>query len=415
MARLRGQTSTVTTGPGTVVTSTTAPSNPHVGQLWYKPETAVTYQYTSDGATKFWLDISSDGIGTSATKSIDWAGNTDPLQNHSATLSGLAVGDVYYNREGNRYFVCQNVTTNKNKWSGRYVGLGGIQQTYISGTTTYMSHTFLESGTFYLDATQSCDILIVAGGGGGGGTGADDTAGGGGGGGGVRELSSQSVAAGAHAVTVGMGGNGGWRLQAYDRENGEDSSFTATYVAKGGGGGGSYSASGGAGAAGASGGGCGNGSSYNSPGADNDSNSFGSAGGNGSGSANSGTSNAGGGGGGAGGTAGTNAGATAGGAGAAGRSNTWRTGAASIYGGGGGGGAVTTRGAGGTGGGGIGVKGTSTNTSENGGNGEPHTGGGGGGAVTRGNPNNRNSGVDMAYGKGGHGGSGIVIIRYAIN
>ena len=253
MARLRGRTSTVTTGPGTIVTSTTAPPNPVVGQLWYKPETAVTYQYTSDGATNFWLDISSDGIGTSATKSIDWAGNTDPLMNHSATLSGLAIGDVYYNREGNRYFVCQNVTTNKNKWSGRYVGLGGIQQTYISGTTTYMSHTFLESGTFYLDATQSCDILIVAGGGGGGGTGNDDTCGGGGGGGGVRELSSQSVAAGAHAVTVGFGGNGGAQLQGHDIENGEDSSFTATYVAKGGGYGGSYSNANGAGAAGGTG------------------------------------------------------------------------------------------------------------------------------------------------------------------
>ena len=62
MARLRAQTSTVTTGPGTIVTSATAPPNPSVGQLWYKPETAITYQYTSDGATSFWLDITSGGI-----------------------------------------------------------------------------------------------------------------------------------------------------------------------------------------------------------------------------------------------------------------------------------------------------------------------------------------------------------------
>jgi len=413
MARLRGQTSTVTTGPGTIVASTTAPASPSVGQRWYKPETAVTYQYTSDGATSFWLDITSDGIGTSATKSIDWAGNTDPLKNHSVTLSGLAVGDVYYNREGNRYFVCQDATSLKNRWAGRYVGLGGIQQTYISGTTTYVSHTFQETGTFYLDATQSCDILIVAGGGGGGGAGNDDTCGGGGGAGGVRELTAQSIAAGAHAIVVGMGGRGGFALQGYHREDGENSSFTATYVANGGGSGGSYNTVDIA-SDGGSGGGAANGGAYNNVGADNDSNSFGSAGGNGSGSANSSTSAAAGGGGGASTTAGTNSTSTAGGAGAAGRSNTWRTGAASIYGGGGGGAGISTRGVGGTGGGGIGSYGESSNTAQNGGNGEPFTGGGGGGATSRGNALTRNNGY-TSNGTGGVGGSGIVVIRYAVN
>ena len=41
---------------GSVVAATTAPASPHLGQRWYKPETAVTYQYTNDGATNFgWI------------------------------------------------------------------------------------------------------------------------------------------------------------------------------------------------------------------------------------------------------------------------------------------------------------------------------------------------------------------------
>ena len=34
--------------------SETAPSNPAVGQRWYRASTAVTYQYTNDGTSSFW-------------------------------------------------------------------------------------------------------------------------------------------------------------------------------------------------------------------------------------------------------------------------------------------------------------------------------------------------------------------------
>ena len=201
MAKLRGQTSTVTTGLGTIVASTTAPTSPHAGLRWYNSATGVTYQYTSDGTTSFWLDISSGGTGTSAGRSPDWAGDTDPLKNHSATLSGLAVGDVYYNRVRNEYFVCTDVTTNANVWEGRYAGVGGIETTFIASGVTYKIHAFKEDGNFYHEG-GAIDTLLVGGGGGGG-----NHSGGGGGAGGLiyRPSANGTIAAGVYKIVIGQG------------------------------------------------------------------------------------------------------------------------------------------------------------------------------------------------------------------
>jgi len=213
MPRYRSQTSLVTAGRSGIHSGTSAPSPAHVGQRWFNTATAVTYQYTRDAAgTKFWLDISSGGIGTSASRGVDWVGDTDP---HLETNgSGLAVGDVYYNREADRYFTCTTATTNSNVWAGRYAGLGGTETTYKSGSDFYRVHTFLSSGTFYMDSTTSVDFLVVAGGGGGGYRRA-----GGGGAGGMRSSvtatggsgsleSALTVTAQAYTITVGTGGAG---------------------------------------------------------------------------------------------------------------------------------------------------------------------------------------------------------------
>jgi len=87
-----------------------------------------------------------------------------------------------------------------------YAASGGTETTY-SG---YKVHTFLlgqTGGTFTVNATTSCDILIVAGGGGGGAGAAGDSAGGGGAGG-MLVGSGISLNAGAYTVTVGDGGAG---------------------------------------------------------------------------------------------------------------------------------------------------------------------------------------------------------------
>ena len=46
----------VTGGGIRKTTSTTAPVNPVVGDLWYKSDTDVLYQYINDGASNFWVD-----------------------------------------------------------------------------------------------------------------------------------------------------------------------------------------------------------------------------------------------------------------------------------------------------------------------------------------------------------------------
>ena len=66
--------------------SETAPSNPAVGQRWYRASTAVTYQYTNDGTSSFWLDVSSGGIGTSAERGVDIVGDIDPVSYTHLTL-----------------------------------------------------------------------------------------------------------------------------------------------------------------------------------------------------------------------------------------------------------------------------------------------------------------------------------------
>jgi hypothetical protein len=376
----------VTAGRSGIHSGTAPPSPAHVGQRWFNTATAVTYQYTRDAAgTKFWLDISSGGIGTSAERGVDFVGDTDP---HLETNgSGLAVGSIYYNREADRYFKCTTATTNANVWAGRFAGSGGIEGTYKSGSDFFRSHTYLSSGTFVVDGTiTTVDYLVVGGGGGGGGRLHTNYAwGGGGGAGGMRTVTSQTLTNGTYTVTVGQGGP--------DSTNGEDTVFNGTTVL-GGGAGGLYGSNG---SSGGSGGGAG-GDGPNITGGG--SSAYGNNGGNGKDLAPEGAG--GGGGAGAVGNAGID---TSTGAGGVGATNDYRTGSNIYYAGGGGGslgrpdtgGDYTTQ-VGGNGGGGAGGQGGSGgNQQYDGVDGTPNTGGGGGG------------------GGYGHGGSGIVVIRYQLN
>ena len=375
-----------------------APSSPFIGQRWYRASTAITYQYTNDGTSSFWLDISSGGIGTSADRGIDFVGDIDP---HKATNgTGLAVGSVYYNREKNRHFVCTDATSNANVWSGVYAGGGGVTSDYLLSGTYYRVHTFLRSGTFSVEREGGTfDILIIAGGGGGG-NGADgEGEGGGGGAGGVKWYPAKTLALGSYSVTVGAGGHAGYG-NADRGTNGTNSVFD-TLTATGGGAGGTRNGGVQSGMTGGSGGGGGqrdNSTANAGAGTTNQGNNGGSgfegaqmSGGGGGGAAAAGTSSPSTGVGGAGG-AGIVEGTTA--------LHNWTTGSgttvvavngtAGSYAGGGGGGGQSTP-ANGQHGGGNGA------TAFNGGtNGTANTGGGGGG-------------------QGGFGGSGVVIVRYALN
>ena len=408
MARLRSKTGTYDQG---IIASSSAPSAAFVGQIWFNNATGVTYQWTTDGASSFWLDISSSGIGTSATRGVDFVGDIDP---HKATNLGV-VGSVYYNREKNRHFVCTTATSGSQVWSGRYAGAGGTVYDYLSGSTYYRVHTFLTSGTFSVEDAMNVDFVVVAGGGSGGTSYAA-----GGGAGGFRTGTGLAVtSAQNYSITIGTGGAG---VPANtDGNNGSNSVFSPITATGGGGGGGQ----GRAGAAGASGGGGGGAGTAGGGGIDNTGHTLGlvthQGRDGGTGYVSGVRAGAGGGGAGAVGVNGTKSGSTAipgaGGAGTnivMGLSNTNSTvllaliGAGVVSGsyrylaGGGGGGSNEAAGnvtvaVGGIGGGGTAADGT-TNSTVTGGT--PNTGGGGGAAH-----DGANSGA---------GGSGIVIIRYAI-
>ena len=259
---------------------------------------------------------------------------------------------------------------------------------------TYWYHTFTSSGTFTPSQALTCDYLVVAGGGGGNN---GRTGGGAGGfrtsiGGSALSLSANTV----YQAIIGAGGKGGAQNSAnYIAGAKGNNSIFSTITSTGGGG----APTGGAGNTGGSGsggqpGGAGNEGGYSPV--------EGYAGGVTSGTAPS----YGGAGGGGASAVGSNGSGSGGGAGGAGQSSSI-SGTSITYAGGGGGsfysggsGGSGTGGAGGAGGGGAG----SNNTSVAGTSGTPNTGGGGGAGATS----------DINISGGGNGGSGIIIVRYAV-
>jgi hypothetical protein len=245
---------------------------------------------------------------------------------------------------------------------------------------TYWYHAFTSSGIFTPTAPLTADILTIAGGGSGGGN-----LSGGGGAGGLVYLSSQSISV-ASAVTVGAGG--AQKLTGGEGNNGSNSQFASLTAAIGGGGGGSIN-----GSANGKNGGSGGGAYFGG--------SVGTAqSGQGNNGGGAGQANGAGGGGGAG-ASGSSGGSYSGGNGGAGVNtySSWasatQTGVSGFYAGGGGGGGDSSNGSGGSGGGGA--------AGNNGTAGTANTGGGGGGSRQVGSTR-----------WGGAGGSGIVIVRYAV-
>lgn len=268
----------------------------------------------------------------------------------------------------------------------------GAQKAYGGDVVTtdgnYWYHAFRNSGTFIPQYPISCDVLVVAGGGGGGGQLDSGNTSGGGGAGGYLAYTSQSVST-EQTITVGAGGNGG-SFGANNGSQGSNSQF-GSLTASVGGGFGQRGFAGGYGGTGGSGGGT-------------------------SGSATSGQGNAGGAGaanyqgGGGGGAGAAGSGAGNGGAGL----NTltsWfsatGTGSSGYVAGGGGGGQYfyadgTRLGGSGGGGNGGGWNGSSLVAPVAG---TANTGGGGGGAGSR---------DGQGAKAGANGGSGLIIVRYAV-
>lgn len=309
------------------------------------------------------------------------------LWRNTAAITSITVLTTSNSYDVGSTFSLYGVTANTLKATG-----GDI----IATDGTYWYHAFKTSGTFAPASGTSltCDVITVAGGGG-----LKDYIGGGGGAGGLVYSASNSISS-AQTVTVGAGGSTG---------NGSNSQFGSLTAAVGGGAGGNYNAI--TGNSGGSGGGGGSGGPGGTNGAPIAGGSATSGQGNagGAGVNNTGGVYTGGGGGGAG-AAGANAVlSTSAGAGGAGV-NTYSGWLAALglgvggYLAGGGGGAADsggTSGAGGLGGGGYGgASRGSTGASPNGTSGVANTGGGAGGF--------------SVFGTRQQGGSGVVIVRYAV-
>ena len=112
--------------------------------------------------------------------------------------------------------------------------------------STYSSLTWTGSGTFVLLTNPNSltfDYMLVAGGGAGGtGTGSSTNnrgCGGGGGGGGTRVFTGQAVSIASHTITIGAGGTAAWSVAGDTAASGTTTSFGAV-ATSGGGGGGNY-------------------------------------------------------------------------------------------------------------------------------------------------------------------------------
>lgn len=372
-------------GTGSAASSFTTPVQ-YVGHLDNTNLTANTFtnseiyipNYTSSNNKSYSADGAQENNGSGAQVNITagvWS-NTAPIT--SITLSPSGANFVQYSTFS-LYGLAAVGTT---PVIAPYASGGDIIQT----DGTYWYHAFLSSGTFTPAKALSCDYLVVAGGGGG----SSDTGGGGGAGGFRTSIGGSPLAITANSattVTIGAGGSGAG-------SNGSNSVF-ATITSTGGGAGAGYSN------AGTSGGSGGGGAAFNN-GPSSGTSGQGNSGG-------TGASNGAGGGGGAGGV-GSNSDGTNGGTGGAGTYNSLTDAAGALLGvgqlssghyyfAGGGGGSTRNnsagnRGAAGVGGGGIGGYYTTAA-----GSGTPNTGGGAGG---------------NDFGSAPKGGSGIVIVRYAI-
>ena len=266
---------------------------------------------------------------------------------------------------------------------------------------TYWYHAFLSSGTFTPATSLSCDVLVVAGGGGGGN--------GGGGAGGYRTATGFSVGTSATTVTIGAGGAGA--TSANNSTNGGNSVFSS--ITSTGGGKGNLTIAAAAGGSGAGGSSEGAGSADRTGGAGNTPSTSPSQGNNGGTGASTNFTYRGGGGGGGAGAVGGNGAIAKGGDGGAGLNtlSSWLSttglGVSGYVAGGGGGGqyfySTGTR-LGGSGGGGNGG-GWNGSTVVAAVAGTANTGGGGGAAGSK-----DGNGAKA----GGAGGSGLVIVRYAV-
>jgi hypothetical protein len=396
---------TVTGGGIRATTTSTPPSSPTIGDIWYQQGTDIVFRYENDGTTtsNYWVDIAgptvvvSSGTVSGSSGGGTFTGgivaNATTFSNTVSMSTTLIVGSGNTNTGTTVSFevlgtdaILLPVGTTAQRPASPAVGMIRYNTSSTLGLEVFVASStssYIGTWTSIITPIYTINYLVIAGGGGGGGYQA-----GGGGAGGVQTGTITVIAGQQYNVTVGAGGPGGPSITNTISDtgiSGSNSSF-GLYITSLGGGAGSNGQNG---ISGGSGGGSGSVSGETG----------------GSGTAGQGYSggNAGpgyqcGGGGGAGGPGGNGNGpSNAGGVGGTGTVSAIYSGTNVYYAGGGGGGNGGPGSTGGTGGLGGGGSGSGANVA--GGNATPNTGGGGGGGGNAAN--------------GGNGSGGIVILSYA--
>lgn len=244
----------VPSAPGTLSLADGSPNHSAINLSWSAPSsdngasvTSYKIERSTDGAS--WSDVVASTGNTNTTYSNTGLDGDTEYHYRVSAINAAGTGAV------------SNAPTHTTADPNPSISTTGSPtiRTYTISGTNYKSYTYTASGTFNVTAnpnSSTFDILVVAGGGGGGGY--SDSRGGGGGAGGFR--TTTSTGSGDTTVTVGAGG-GVTSSWGYEGGTGSDSSIAngiagsgTTYTSKGGGHGSGPSTNGGAGGSGGGGG-----------------------------------------------------------------------------------------------------------------------------------------------------------------
>ena len=146
----------------------------------------------------------SDGqVITSTGSGVAWEDVPSDMVVSSTAPSSPSEGDMWFNSSGSTVSTIETKTPaiyTGTKWAPmttKFSATGGT----VTTSGSYTVHTFTSSGTFQASGNGEVEYLVIAGGGSGG-----AQHGGGGGAGGYRTATNFSVSTGAYTVTVGAGG-----------------------------------------------------------------------------------------------------------------------------------------------------------------------------------------------------------------
>jgi hypothetical protein len=141
-------------------TSSGAPSNPTVGDMWYDSDTDVLYRYTYDGTSYFWLDIAGAAGGSPNTTTLGNAivssGNITIVTPNVATQVQTLSASTYKTL---RYTIQAAQGTDNLQIDD--VVLGVINNTVALGQVTFLNPTTGDMVT-YTANIQSSNVYLYA-------------------------------------------------------------------------------------------------------------------------------------------------------------------------------------------------------------------------------------------------------------